>query len=204
MIGFKRVACLFVFLFSCLSSAYALSSPVDMLEDVSSRAINQLKAHQATLKTNPAVVYRIINQILLPHAAMEDMARVALGRSAWGKATPAQRILFVKEFTQLMVNTYSSALAAYTDETIQFYPLRGGYQNKTRVQVDSVVIRESGPSLSVKYRLVLKGGQWKVYDISVEGVSILESFRSQFADELSQGDLDDLLQKLQAHNGNNS
>lgn len=199
----KRLLALCILIFS-VSCSYAVSSPIEMLQSVSDQAIGQLKAHRATLKTNPAVVYRIINQILLPHAAMDDMARVALGRQAWGRATPEQRGEFVKEFTDLMINTYSSALAAYTDETIKFFPLREDYRNKSHLQVDSTIIREQGPAISVKYRLVLKDGTWKVYDISVEGISILESFRSQFADELSQGDLDTLLQKLKQHNRENA
>lgn len=181
-------------------NAWAVVGPIDMLKSVSDQAIAELKSNEANLKMNPAVVYRIINRILLPHADMQDMARVALGRNAWNQATPAQRSQFTKEFTDLMVNTYSSALAAYTDETIEFYPLRQGYEGKSRVQVDSKIIRREGPPVSVKYRLVLKGDQWKVYDISVEGISILESFRSQFAEELSDGNLDALLTKLANHN----
>lgn len=193
--------CLLLFCFAC---AYAVSSPVDMLKSVSDQAINELKANRASLKSNKSVVYRIINGILLPHIALDDMARVALGRTAWTNATPAQRSEFTKEFTTLMVRTYSSALAAYTDETVRFYPLREDYQNKNHVQVDSTIIRETGPSVSVKYRVVLRGGQWKVYDITVEGISILESFRSQFADELSQGNLNDLLNRLKQHNQENA
>lgn len=180
--------------------AYAESSPIEMLRSVSNQAISELKSNEATLKSNPGVVYRIINRILLPHADMQDMAKVALGRNAWAQATPQQRQQFTKEFTDLMVNTYSSALAAYTDETIEFYPLREAYQGRSRVQVDSKIIRREGPPVSVKYRLVLKGGEWKVYDISVEGISILESFRSQFAEELSDGNLEQLLSKLARHN----
>ena len=191
-----------IFLFFCFFSinAYATMSPVTMLETVSNQAISELKSHQMTLKTNKEVVYRIINGILLPHIALEDMARVALGRNAWAAATAQQRQQFVKEFTTLMVRTYSSALAAYTDETVKFFPVRGGYENQTRVDVESKIIRDGGPPVSVQYRLILKGAQWKVYDISVEGISILESFRSQFSDELSQGSLTSLLSKLQEHN----
>ncbi len=195
----KRLLGLWI-VFFYVSCAHAVSSPIDMLQSVSDQSIAELRANRATLKTNPRVVYRIINNILLPHAAMQDMARIALGRNAWNAATPAQRAEFTREFTRLMVNTYSSALATYTDETIKFAPLREDYQNLKRVQVESTIIRDQGPPLSVKYRLVLKGSAWKVYDITVEGISILESFRSQFAAELSQGDLESLLQKLASHN----
>ena len=179
--------------------AFAAVSPVDMLRVTSESAISQLKANQMTLRSNPTVVYRIINKILLPHIDVQTMSRVALGREAWLKATPQQREQFIKEFTTLMTRTYASALAAYTDETVKFMPLRET-PDSNRTQVDSQIIRDDGPTIAVSYRLVLKGDDWKVYDISVEGVSMLESFRSQFADELAKGDMQHLLQTLSQHN----
>lgn len=193
----KELRWIFMIVLLVCMNAWA-ESPVDMLRLTSDEAITQLKANQATLRSNPTVVYRIINKILLPHIDVYTMARVALGRDAWLAATPAQREQFTQEFTTLMTRTYASALAAYTDETIRFLPMREAPDS--RAQVESQIIRDDGPAISVSYRLVSKEGNWKVYDISVEGVSMLESFRSQFADELSKGDMNQLLKKLAQHN----
>jgi phospholipid transport system substrate-binding protein len=127
------------------------------------------------------------------------MARSVLGRQAWMSATPNQRAQFTQEFTTLLVHTYSSALANYKDEAVQFQPMRGDASG-SRAQVNSIILRKSGPSISVNYRLILLNSQWKVYDFSVDGISMLQSFRSQFADELSQGNLDTVIQHLQQHN----
>ena len=99
------------------------------------------------------------------------------------------------------MHTYASALANYRDQTVKFYPVRGGYAGKSSVQVNSVIERTDGPSIPVKYRMVYDGSEWKLYDMSVEGVSMLDSFRSQFADQLSRvGDMEALLQRLSSHN----
>ena len=99
-----------------------------------------------------------------------------------------------------MVHTYSSALAAYQDQTVKFFPLRGNLDGQTHIQVNSQILQNGGPPITVNYRLVLEGGEWKVFDFSVDGVSMLESFRSQFATELSNGNLDALIKKLANHN----
>lgn len=182
------------------TSVYADSSPLPMLQSTSNQLIAALKQNQASLKGNPQVVYNIVNTILLPHVDTVGMARSVVGRQAWASATPAQQSQFVNQFTTLLVKTYSTALATYKSETVQFQPIRGGV-NGNRAQVDSTIIRQAGaPSISVSYRLVLLGSQWKVYDFSVEGVSMLESYRSQFSSLLSQGGIVGLIQKLQQHN----
>lgn len=178
----------------------AVASPVIVLEDIANRTIHALKREQATLKTNPNTVYKIIDSILLPHVDVDAMSRSVLGRRVWYQATPSQKRRFNKEFTRVVTRTYASALAEYTDESVKFLPVRGGFENQSRVQVHSYIIRSDGPRIPVSYRVILRGQQWKVYDMSVEGVSLLQSFRSQYANELSQGSLDHLIERLQVQN----
>ena len=153
------------------------------------------------MQKNPAEVYNIVNKILLPHADLEAMARSALGRNAWLAATPTQKEAFIEAFKHLMVHTYAAGLSSYTDEKVEFKPIRGGIQGQQRVMVESQIIRTDGPPIAVSYRLVNKNNDWYVYDFSVEGISMIESFRSQFAAELSQGlSINALTEKLDAHN----
>ncbi len=189
-----------LFIFVCLP-VFAASSPMDMLQSTSNQALAQLKQNQATLKTNPKVVYQIVNNILAPHFAMQEMARMVVGRNAWNAASPSDRAQFVQQFKQLLMRTYSSALASYQNETVKFMPMRGD-ANSNRVQVNSMIIRQAGPSVSVNYRLIQMGSEWKVYDVSVDGISLVESYRTQFAAQLSQGgSLATLTQKLSQRNG---
>ena len=182
-------------------------SPIPLLQTLSNQMISALKANKASMQKEPQVVYQIVQQILLPSADLEAMARSAQGRDAWLSATPAQQQAFIGAFTNLMVHTYAAGLSSYTDETVQFDPIRGGIQSgQNRVEVNSQIIRTDGPPILVSYRLIYKqqkGGtyDWLVYDFSVEGISMIESFRSQFSAELSGGvSIDALTAKLNQHN----
>jgi phospholipid transport system substrate-binding protein len=151
------------------------------------------------LKSNPKVVYGIVHRVLLPHVDIATMSRAVLG-PAWNSATPAQQHEFAQEFTRLLIHTYSSAFASYKDEEVKFYPIRGDIAGRHSVQANSQIIRKNGPPITVSYRLVQRGGNWKVADFSVDGISIIQSFRSQFSQELNQGGIDGLIQRLSQHN----
>lgn len=201
----------FAFLLFCFSGLISFASfaesdsnPVALLQSIANRMIAGLKVNKATLKTNPRVVYSLANRIVVPYADLDEMSRRVLPPQVWAQATPTQRIQFKREFTTLLIRTYASALAAYKDQVVQFYPIRGGYAGKSVVEVSSDIVND-GPSIHVVYRLVRKGGSWRLYDMSVEGVSLIESFRSQFADILSQGgNMDQLLNRIRAKTGRRS
>lgn len=199
----KKIIVAFIGLLFC-TIVWAISSPVDLLQTTSNQLIATLQQNQATLKTKPQIVYNIVNQILLPHVDLEAMSRMALGRDEWQRANRAQQQAFTRQFKILLIRTYSSALAQYTDERVNFLPLRGGFNGQPRVQVDSRIIRDSGPAINVSYRLLRVGEQWKLYDFSVDGISLVQSFRSQFAQELQQAGIDGLINKLAQHNVQNN
>lgn len=178
----------------------AAQDPVNMLHSVADQMIAGLKSNKATLKNNPGVVYSLAYRVVVPHADLDMMSKRVLPPQTWNQATPGQRAEFEREFTRLLVRTYASALADYTDETVRFYPVRGGTAGRSSVNVDSEIIRAQGPSIPVSYALVFTGSQWKLYDMTVEGVSMLQSFRSQFADKLSRGNMADLIVALRQHN----
>lgn len=182
----------------------AVNSPVELLQTTSNHLIAQLQRNQAKLRNNPRAVYSIVNQILLPHVNLNYMSSRALGRDAWMKATPYQQRAFIQQFTTLLVRTYSSALAQYNNERVVFFPLRADFTNARAVQVNSRILRSSGPAIDVSYRLMNQAGQWKLYDFSVDGISMVESFRAQFVQELQQGGLNGLIRKLAIHNGQRS
>jgi phospholipid transport system substrate-binding protein len=183
-----------------VTASFAQPDPVNELNSIANQLINKLKQNKTTLKENPSRVYSIANQIVVPHADISMMAQRVLPPKTWNSATPSQRSAFEKQFTTLLVHTYASALANYNDQVIRFFPVRGGYEGKKSVQVNSSIERPDGPGITVNYQVVYKGSEWKLYDMSVEGISMLESFRSQFADQLSQGNIDVLISKLKSHN----
>ncbi len=201
----KTVTTLFILLGLLLSGmqvAFANSNdPVGMVQALADQMIASLKAHQTTLKSNPALVYSLAYKIVIPHADLDEMSQRVLPAQTWNQASPSQRAQFKTAFTDLLVRTYASALADYTDQTIRFFPLRGNIAGQNAVTVRSQIVRSDGPAVAVSYRLHLAGSEWKLYDMSVEGVSLLQSFQEQFRQKLSQGgNMDQLLQDLKRHN----
>lgn len=186
-----------LFSFIWIVQAFA-QGPLEMLQQTSDQMISALKTNKASMKKNSGVVYGIVNRILLPHVDLETMARSVVGRSYWMEATPAQRDEFKRLFTRQVTSTYATALSSYQDEKVKFYPIRGGGD---RVQVQSVIIRSNGQNIPVSYRLINYGGNWKVYDFSVEGVSIVQSYSAQYANDLAQGGLANLLTHMRTRYG---
>ena len=189
---------------SFLTAAIAADSPSAMLQTMSSKAIGELRAAKAKLpadkKVPITIVHRIIDQILLPHVDLDSMSRSVLGRNAWHTATPDQQVRFKAQFTDLVINTYASALTTFDKNRIQFYRVRGGYEGKQVIQVNSVVNAPGAPSLPVVYHLEKLKGAWYIFDLSVDGISLIESYKAQFASLLQQKGLDGLISTLGAHN----
>lgn len=180
------------------SQVFAQSSPVPMLEQTAQQIIQSLKSHQDSLQNNPKIIHQAIQTYLLPHIDVEGMSRSVLGRQAWMKATVAERAAFSQEFTQLVIRTYAAPLAQYSGETISFSPVRGNLDGRF-IRVNSIIMRPNGQRIPLSYNLVAKSGSWKIYDLNVEGVSLLQSFRTQFSNILQQGNMRVLLEQMRAN-----
>ena len=172
--------------------------PVGLLQFIADHMISGLKSHQATLKTKPSIVYNLAYSYVVPYANLNEMSKRVLPPRIWNAASSTQRTQFQKLFTTTVIRTYASALTNYQDQTIRFFPVRGALGNT--VEVNSQIISSTRSPINVTYRLVRSSNGWRLYDMSVEGVSMLSSFRAQFADILSQGNIDTLLQRLAGHN----
>lgn len=189
------------FLAVCLLGvSIAASDPVVQLSQTADQMIEALKSNKAAIKSNPTMVEGLARQILLPQVNVELMAKLALGRNGWNNASPQQRQDFTNAFTTLMIRTYAAAFASYSNQVVKFYPLRPGDIADGRVQIKSEILQSGGPAIPVNYRLLQQGNDWKVYDINVDGVSLIQSFQSQFSNQLAQGGMDQLLVALNKHN----
>lgn len=196
----KRQLSVFFTLFFLGVFAFAASSPMPMLEKTANQLIGQLQKNKSKLKTNPALVNKLVTSYILPHVAQEQMARSVVSRSNWANATSSQRKQFVTQFRKLVVRTYSSAFSNYNNETVKFRPLRRGQLNQNYVKVSSVVLRSGGPSIPVTYAVSRNSGKWMITDFSVDGVSMINSFKSQFASLDTSKGLAGLTTILKKHN----
>lgn len=176
------------------------SDPVALLQYAANNMVAALRENRATLKTQPKVVYDLSYKYVVPYADLTLMARQVLPPQTWNNASAAERAKFQHEFTITLIRTYASALSSYRDQTVTIYPVRGGYEGKRTVEVQSRISNANGEPIEVSYRMVKVGSAWRLYDLSVEGVSMLASFRSQFADILSQGNMSALLSRMSGHN----
>jgi len=189
-----------LFLF-CIISPFAFAavgSPATQLQTVANNMISQLESNKSQLN-NFSVIRRIVNQVLIPHVDVDRMSSAVVGRY-WRAATPAQRSQFEKEFSYLVTTTYASALSSYDGDVVRFQPLRGNYETAQTTTVNSVVVRKSGQRIEISYDVARHDDQWKVYDFSIEHVSMVQSYRSQFQDVLAQGGMQALLTRMQTHN----
>ncbi len=186
--------------FTSIAQAQSQSDPVGLLRYIANNMIAGLKANKATLQSKPQIVYNLAYKYVVPYADLTEMSRRVVPPQVWNNATPAQRMQFQREFTRILIRTYASGLAAYQDQVVQFYPIRGGYAGKRTVEVNSEIRGGQGQAIRVTYRLLRNGSVWRLYDMSVEGVSMLDSFREQFADILGQGNMEQLLSRLSSHN----
>lgn len=201
---FSIASFLFILLFGLYSiTASASESPTQFLQSIADQMISKLKQNKVTLKKNPSLVYSFANQIIVPHADLNAMSQRVLPAKTWANSTAAQKAAFKKEFTTTLIRTYASAIAQYTDQTIKFFPVRGDVSGKSMIDVNSQIIPSDGPSIDVTYRLSAAGSGWKLIDLTVDGVSMLESFRSQFSEQLSHNDMAQLIQTLKQHNSQN-
>lgn len=193
-------SCLFAALiYSGIASA---SSPIPQLQSTADKIITALKNNQSSLKSNPRIAAHIVTEYLAPVVDQQAMAQAVVGRNAWNNASSAQRNQFISQFKTLVVNTYAAAFAQFSDQRVQFSPIRGG-ADQSRVNVQSSIISSSRPPISVSYTLSHNGSNWKIIDFSVDGVSMVQSFRSQFAGPLAQSGISGLIKSLATHNGQN-
>ncbi len=181
-----------------LSPALAAAGPERLIRDTSEKVLAEIKNNADTYKSDPQNIYRLVDNVVLPHFDFNAMTDLALGR--YEKDVNAeQKPAIVAEFRQLLVRTYSSALLEYTDQKIIYLPTEGS-EADGKVVVRTEIEQAGGFPIPIHYTLRLGDDGWKVFDISVDGVSLVTNYRSSFARAISKNGVDGLLQTLKERN----
>ena len=178
--------------------AEGIESPVVLLEETSQKVIKILQDDRELLKKEPERVYGIIDEYILPHLDDVTMAKLALGKN-WRKASKEQKLVFIDEFRNLLVRTYSKSLLEFSDQQINFFPVKLAADTK-KTSVKAEVIQPGGPSIPMAYRVRIKNDAWKVYDIKIDGISLVTSYRGTFTQEIRKSGIDGLLKYLRDKN----
>lgn len=193
----KLTGILLYLLFNQLAVAVELG-PEQLIRQTADQVLMQIKANTEQYRKNPAKLYALVDDVVLPHFNFEKMTELALGRNR-DKVSAEQKSLIVDEFRILLVRTYGKALLEYIGETVIYLPMvpsgKEGYATvKTEIQ------QTGGFPIPLDYKLRLEEGGWKVYDISVDEVSLVTNYRSSFSRQIRKNGVDGLINTLRERN----
>jgi phospholipid transport system substrate-binding protein len=174
-------------------------SPEALVRDTASRMLIALEEEKALIQKDKNRIYALVSDIVLPNFDFRRMAAWALGRY-WRNATPEQQERFTVEFRQMLVRTYGSTLLDYSDEKINYRPLNPE-QGAKDVTVNTEIEQAGGPTIQINYSMYLSEDGWKVYDVSINGVSLVTNYRTSFASIIRRDGMDSLIRQLEYRNG---
>ncbi len=173
--------------------------PVELIRSTADYVLEQVRARKAELEKDSSGIYALVHKKVLPHFDFRLMSRGALGRY-WRQATEEQKEKIARQFQELLVRTYATTLLSYSDQKVEYLPYRGKPGDK-RVTVFTRVHDGGSPPVPINYRLYRQdNGDWKIYDVVVDGVSLVSNYRSNFAAEIKKGGIDGLISTLEVHN----
>lgn len=180
--------------------AKELVAPQQLVETTTRDVLAALRERSdEKIKDDVSLDGKVID-LILPHLDFVAMSKLVLAKH-WRNANKQQREQFTEQFRDLLVRTYETSLAKYQDEKIEFLPFRESNQPDKKAIVRCEVIRSNGPSIPIKYNLRYKETDgWKVYDIGIEGISLVTNYRSSFSREIDQHGIDHLIESLRARN----
>lgn len=177
-----------------VTAAGGTTTPEEVIRTSGEKMLSTVVERRAELETQPELIYRLVDDILLPHMDFETMSQLALGPS-WREATVKQRKRFTEEFRNLLVRTYATAWLAYDDQTIEYLPTQPS-SRPDRATVKVRLIERSGEKTLLSYALRLRDGAWKVYNLAIDGVSLLTNYRATFTTRVRSVGLDALIEEL--------
>jgi phospholipid transport system substrate-binding protein len=184
---------------SAVGARAEAQAPDAFIKQVSSDVLDAVKADKSIKAGDLQKIIALVDQKVMPFVDFQRMTASAVGRY-WRQATPDQQKRLQDEFKLLLVRTYSGALAQVKDQTVQVKPMRGSASDPEVVV--KTEIRGQGDPVQLDYRLEKKDDAWKIYDVNVMGVWLVENYRNSFAQEIGANGIDGLIAKLAERNKN--
>ncbi len=184
--------------------ARPVTSPGHLVKQASEEMLAALQTYRPKIQEDPRYLFIVVNEVLTPHVDMQAVARLALGKH-WSTASAEQRQRFTQEFTALLVRFYSLSLAEYLNlheipqDVIEFLPGRDRFSPQNSL-IHTRVHPPRGKPVEVNYCLHQVGSEWKVFDVTVDGISIVTAYRSVFTSELRKHGIDGLIATLSDQN----
>ncbi len=185
-------------LFICSGSIAADIGPEALIKQTSDQVLNEIKANSAKYNDNPGQLYALVDAVVLSHFDFIAMTELALGKYR-NKIDATQKPLITNEFRTLLVRTYGKALLEYNDQVITFLPMEGSEADGD-VTVRTEIEQAGGFPIPLNYRLRQSEQGWKVYDITVDDISLVTNYRSSFARQIKKKGVDGLIELLRTRN----
>lgn len=179
-------------------SVFAAEAPDLFVRKIADEVFEILKTDKDLKAGNKEKAYKITEEKILPYFDFDRISKLVLGK-AWPAATKDEQEAFKKEFKTMLVKTYGSALLKFKDQTLNYKPTRFQPSDE-EVLVKTEILKSGAPPLPIDYMLEKDGDSWKVFDIIIEGVSLVTNFRGQFGNEIKQNGIASLISKLAEKN----
>jgi phospholipid transport system substrate-binding protein len=189
-----RLVSTFMLALALSAGAWAQQDPNKFVEDLSTKVIEQIKGDKQLQEADIKRISELVDTTLMPHVNFERMTALSVGR-AWREATPEQKKQLMTQFRILLLRTYSNAFTAVRDQSVRMKPFRGDAA-ADEVIVRSEIVQPRGEPIQLDYRLEKADKAWKIYDVNVLGVWLVQTYRNQFAQEISAGGIDGLVKSL--------
>lgn len=192
----KKILSLLTVLLSLVSvnaSAESLG-PQELIKHTSDNVLHTLEKNKAVYEKDPDQIYTLVNEIILPHLDFQAMSKLALGKH-WRKANKQQQEEFTEVFKTMLIRTYSKSLTEYTGQEVEYLPFRP-QEGKKVVTVKTQIKQDSGPSIPIDYRLRFKDDIWKVFDIKIDGISLVTNYRNSFAADIREVGISGLIDRM--------
>ncbi|CAN5314762.1 ABC transporter substrate-binding protein [soil metagenome] len=194
----RSIASSVVALFASAAFAQAAGeAPDELIKRISTDVLTTIQSDAAIKGGDPARVQALVDQKVLPYVDFERMTASAVGRS-WRQATPEQKTALSSGFKNLLIKTYSGAMSSAGDVKLQFKPLKLAADDTETIVRSQVVQPRGGDPIQLDYRMAKEAAGWKIYDVNVLGVWLVENYRTQFQQEIGRNGIDGLISSLNA------
>lgn len=176
------------------------SEPGEVIKSTVGGVLDRLEVEKEQLDAHPERIYELIQELVIPHFDFSSMSKWVLGKTNWQGASTEQRNIFVEQFRTLLVRTYAKALLEYSQEKVQVSEVKTDPKSNLVTVKTEVQQPGGGGGIPINYRMHISGGDWKVVDVSVDGISLVRSYRGSFASEIKANGLESLIGKLMEKN----
>jgi len=180
---------------ACLAQAADLVAPDVLIKNTVRDVLEVVHQDKDIRAGDQKKILALVDAKVLPHFNFDHMTQLAVGKN-WRKATPEQKQALTTEFRNLLVRTYTKAFSVYRDQTVEVKPFAPLAADATEATVKSAIIKPGAPPVPVDYMMEKTPNGWKVYDLAVDGVSLVTTYRGSFTDEIGRSGIDGLIKTL--------